>query len=71
MLYLPRQNSNPTPNIHLYFGCLKISKLPLLYKITEILEKTRAQTVPSHIPHRAPTQGEEEEEAMSKESHSC
>lgn len=61
VLFLPRKNSKPILNINLYFRCLKISKLTLLYKITETREKkNRAQTVPSHIPHRAPTQGREE-----------
>lgn len=40
VLSLPRKNSKPILNINLYFRCLKISKLTLLYKITEILEKT-------------------------------
>lgn len=40
VLLLPRKNSKPILNINLYFRCLKISKLTLLYKITEMLEKT-------------------------------
>jgi len=67
VLSLPRKNSKPTLNINLNFRCLKISRLTLLYKITEILEKT-AQTVPSHIPHQASTQCVKKE-AKSKESH--
>lgn len=40
VLSLPSKNRKPILNINLYFTCLKISKLTLLYKITEILEKT-------------------------------
>lgn len=40
VLSLPRKNSKPILSINLYFRCLKISKLTLLYKITVILEKT-------------------------------
>lgn len=44
VLFLPRKNSKPILNINLYFRCLKISKLTLLYKITETQEKKKQST---------------------------
>lgn len=56
VLPLPWTSSDPH-HINPYFGRSEMSQLALLCKTTttkkKTLEKNRAQTVPSHIPHRA------------------